>query len=93
MPTKSAPTNAPRTEPMPPITITTKVKISILSPIPASTARIGPAITPAKPASRVPSPKTKVYKSRILMPKAPAISLLLAPARICMPIRVRVNIR
>ena len=36
-PTSSAPTNAPRTEPTPPMTITTKVEIRICSPIPTCT--------------------------------------------------------
>ena len=33
--------NAPRIEPMPPITMTTKARISTLSPMPGSTERIG----------------------------------------------------
>ena len=59
-PTIKAATNAPRIEPTPPITITTKVIIHIPSPIPISTVIIGPAIKPAKPASTAPSPKTTV---------------------------------
>src|SRR5207302_1197846 len=41
MPTSSAPTNAPRTEPMPPITITTKARIRMFSRMPTCTAKIG----------------------------------------------------
>ena len=60
MPTSSAPTRAPLTDPRPPITITTKVRISTLSPIPTWTARIGPAMAPANAANAAPNPKTRV---------------------------------
>ena len=36
-PTKSAPINAPRMDPMPPITMTTKARISTGSPMPTCT--------------------------------------------------------
>ena len=57
-PTSSAATKAPRIEPMPPITMTTKARISTLSPMPGSTERIGATIAPAKPASMAPKPNT-----------------------------------
>src|SRR5438270_85441 len=47
-PTRSEPTNAPRIEPMPPMTITTKARMRMFSPMPTCTARIGPSIEPAK---------------------------------------------
>ena len=46
-PTRSAPTNAPRIEPMPSITITTKARMRMFSPMPTCTARSGPSIAPA----------------------------------------------
>src|SRR5205809_395939 len=44
MPTRRAATKAPRIEPMPPITMTTKAEMRTLSPIPDSTVKIGPAM-------------------------------------------------
>ena len=84
---------APRMEPMPPMTMTTKVRMRMDSPMPDSTARMGPALTPARPASSAPSPKTRVYRSLMFTPRAPIISRLNAPARMRMPKRVRVNSR
>ena len=43
-PTSSAAMKAPRIEPMPPMTMTTKARISTLSPMPGSTERIGAAM-------------------------------------------------
>ncbi len=60
MPTRSAPTSAPRIEPMPPITITTKARISTGSPIPTCTDWSVPTSAPASPASAAPSAKTSV---------------------------------
>ena len=56
-PTSIDATTAPRIDPMPPITMTTNARISISSPIPDSTERIGPAIRPARPARKEPIPK------------------------------------
>jgi len=39
----------PRIEPMPPITMTTKARIRMFSPIPICTVRIGACISPAEP--------------------------------------------
>ena len=87
-PTSIEAISAPRIEPIPPITMTTNAMISISSPIPDSTERIGPAISPAKPARNDPMPNMIVYKSRIFTPKARIIGPLLAPARINIPVRV-----
>ena len=76
-------------EPMPPMTMTTKARISTLSPMPGSTERIGAAITPAKPASMAPKPKTSMNRRRISTPSAATIGALVAPARTSMPTRVR----
>ena len=87
-PTRSAARKAPRIEPMPPMTMTTKARISTLSPMPGSTDRIGATIAPAKPASIAPKPKTSVNRSRMLTPSAETIGALVAPARTSMPMRV-----
>ena len=87
-PMSSAATNAPRIEPMPPMTMTTKARISTVSPIPGSTDRIGAIMMPAKPASIAPKPNTIMNKRRILTPSADTIAALFAPARTSMPIRV-----
>ena len=87
-PTRIDATSAPRIEPMPPITMTTNARISISSPMPDSTERIGPAIRPARPARKAPMPKMIVYKRRMLTPNARIIGPLLAPARISIPVLV-----
>ena len=84
----SAARNAPRIEPMPPITITTKARIRIVSPMPGSTERIGAIMMPAKPASMVPKPNTIMNRRRMLTPSADTIAALVAPARTSMPTRV-----
>ncbi len=53
-----APTNAPFTDPIPPITTTTKEIISIWSPIPGYTELTGAPIMPANPANAAPALKT-----------------------------------
>jgi len=90
-PTKIAATIAPRIEPMPPMTVMTKARIRMFSPIPICTVRIGACISPARPASAAPSPNTSVYSSLMFTPSAPTISRLLAPARINIPMRVRMT--
>ena len=55
-PTKMDATKAPRIDPMPPITMTTKARISMSSPMPDSTEISGAAISPAKPAKKAPMP-------------------------------------
>lgn len=87
-PTRRPATKAPRTEPTPPMTMTTKVRISTESPMPGSTDRIGATIAPAKPASMAPSPNTTRNSRRMSMPSAATIGPLLAPARSRMPRRV-----
>ena len=89
-PTNNAPKKAPRIEPIPPITITTKAKIKILSPIPTCTARSGPSIPPATAHSAAPTPNTAVNKPCTWLPIAIAMSRFAAPARTCIPTRVRV---
>ncbi len=89
-PTNIAPKNAPRIEPMPPMTMTTNAKIKILSPMPTCTANKGPSMPPAMAHRAAPTPNTAVNKRVTLLPMAKAISRLAAPARTCMPTRVRV---
>jgi len=59
-PTMTAPTRAPLMEPMPPITMTTKARISTGSPMPTCTDWSAPTRAPARPASAAPSAKTTV---------------------------------
>ena len=59
-PTKIAARKAPRIEPMPPITMMTKARIRMFSPIPIWTVKMGACISPARPASAAPSPNTRV---------------------------------
>ena len=59
-PTRILPIRAPFTEPMPPITITTKARMSTGSPIPTSTDCIAPTNAPARPANAAPRANTKV---------------------------------
>ncbi|MNS90163.1 hypothetical protein D3C72_1242000 [compost metagenome] len=81
--------SVPRTEPMPPTTITTSARISTGSPMPDCTDRIGPASAPATPASTDPSRNSSVFSRSTLAPSTLAMGALLAPARISMPKRVR----
>ncbi|MCY1364079.1 hypothetical protein D9M69_508690 [compost metagenome] len=87
-PTMSAATSAPRTEPMPPMTTTTKHMISTELPMPGYTLEMGEAIMPAMAARATPSANTTPWIRRMLMPRASVISRLKAPARIFMPRRV-----
>ena len=87
-PISRAAIKAPRIEPMPPMTMTTKARIRTVSPIPGSTERIGATMMPAKPASIAPKPKTIMNRRRISTPSAETILALLAPARTSMPVRV-----
>lgn len=87
-PTKMDATKAPRIDPIPPMTITTKAKINMSSPMPDSTEMRGAAIRPASPAKNAPMPKIIVYSKRILTPKARTMGPLLAPARMSIPVRV-----
>ena len=92
-PISSAAMNAPRIEPMPPMTMTTNARIRTLSPMPGSTDKIGAIITPAKAASMVPKPNTIMNRRRISTPSAETICALVAPARTSMPTRVCVTSR
>jgi hypothetical protein len=58
----SAPKKAPRIEPMPPVTITTSVRMRMGSPMPGCTETMGPAMRPARPASAAPSAKTTEFE-------------------------------
>src|SRR5262249_7647864 len=88
-PTSTAPTSAPRIEPMPPMTMTTKARIRMFSPIPTCTASSGPSSAPATAHSPAPTPKSSVNSRRMSTPIASAISRFEAPARTSMPTRVR----
>ena len=89
MPMSSDPTSAPRTDPTPPTTITTKVVMRMRSPMPIWMARSGAAMTPAKPHSSAPREKIRVKRRWTFTPSASTISPSSAPARTSMPTRVR----
>ncbi|KAG1533499.1 hypothetical protein G6F50_015858 [Rhizopus delemar] len=74
---------------MPPITITTSVRIRMGSPMPVCADRMGPAISPASPASTAPSTNSSVFSRAMFTPSAPTIMRSVEPARISMPSRVR----
>jgi hypothetical protein len=57
-PISSAATSAPRIEPMPPMTTTTKQMISTDCPMPGYTLLTGAATMPAKAASATPAANT-----------------------------------
>jgi hypothetical protein len=88
IPTSSAPASAPRIDPMPPITITTKARMRMFSPIPTCTASSGPSIDPASADRAAPTANTPVNSRFTFTPIASAISRLEAPARTSMPKRV-----
>ena len=87
-PMSRAARKAPRIEPMPPMTMTTKARMRMVSPIPGSTDRMGAIMMPAKPASIAPKPNTIKNRRRMSTPRADTIAALVAPARTSMPIRV-----
>ena len=76
---------------MPPMTITTKARMRMFSPMPTCTARMGPSIAPATAHSAAPKPNTSVNNRLMSTPMAVAISRFEAPARTSMPVRVRVT--
>src|SRR5581483_9938293 len=88
-PTISAASNAPSSEPNPPITMTTKASVRMAAPIDGSACRKGAAITPASAASAEPTLKTPSETSGVLMPSALTISASETAERITMPTRVR----
>ncbi|MDT4886815.1 hypothetical protein FQZ97_1232100 [compost metagenome] len=93
MPTSSAAMNAPRTEPTPPTTTTTKARISTSSPMPTCTDISGASAAPASPDKAAPSAKMAVNSHRTFTPIICTISRFEAPARTHMPTRVRATIQ
>src|SRR5206468_11439759 len=72
-PTSSAPSRAPRMEPTPPITTTTKAGMRMFSPMPTCTASKGPSKQPATAQRAAPRPNTAVNSRGTLTPIAEAI--------------------
>src|ERR1700682_1833950 len=91
MPISRAPINAPRIEPMPPITVTMKDSISTENPMPGVSERTGAASAPASPASMPPSANTPPWMRPVLMPSADTMPGLCAAARFTLPSRVRAS--
>ena len=58
-PISKAPSKAPLTEPMPPMTVTMKDSMSMEKPMPGDMERTGAAIPPASPANRPPKANTE----------------------------------
>ena len=56
---KKAPSNAPLTEPMPPMTVTMKDSMSMEKPMPGDMERTGAARPPASPANKPPKANTE----------------------------------
>jgi len=90
-PTSSAPTNAPRRLPRPPMTMTTNDSTSGFAPISRLAVLCGNAIAPAKPARNAPSANTSVNVRSGLAPIAVAISRSMAVARMIRPVFVRLK--
>ena len=57
-PINKAPTKAPLTEPMPPMTVTMKDSMRMEKPMPGDMERTGAASPPAKPANTPPKANT-----------------------------------
>ena len=84
-PTSRLATSAPRIEPMPPITMTTRAGIKMLSPMPTCTAVMGATSAPAKAARAAPMANTRANTLRTRTPIHSAMARLEAPARTHMP--------
>jgi hypothetical protein len=81
-----AATNVPPELPIPPITITTKLKTIGSKPMSERIPFPGPATNPPTPPRATPSPKTMLNVLRILMPRTLTISLSEIPASIINPV-------
>ena len=68
------PSPEPVTRTMPPITMTTKARIRMFSPIPTCTARIGPSIAPASAHSAAPRANTTVNRIGMVHPPTARLS-------------------
>ena len=64
---------APESDPSPPTTTHTKTIEPKRNAIPGNVVKEGPAITPAKPARPVPTPKTPMKTKGTLCPKASTV--------------------
>ncbi len=85
----TAATNAPVTDPMPPITTTTNASPMMLRSIRRLTNSRGTWSAPPRPARNEPTMNAEVKRTRWLTPSAPTISRSCVAARTRMPQRVR----
>ena len=84
---------APTSDPMPPTTATTNTIDPTAAAIDGSVTNALPPMTPARPASAAPPPKTIIKTRGTLWPRASTISGWVNAAWITRPMRVRVSTR
>ena len=90
-PISRAPSAAPVIEPMPPTMTTTSDASRKRMSSPGARDWNVPPTTPARPASPAPKAKTATKTSWMRMPLAASMSRSSTPARIIIPIRVRLS--
>ena len=90
-PIKSEAMNAPASEPMPPTTTMTKMIGPTEAAMPGSVTKALPPITPARPASAQPPPKTSMNTRGTLWPSASTVWGCVSAAWMTRPMRVRVR--
>ena len=91
MPMSSEATNAPVSEPRPPMTTTTKTMLPSAWAIPGKVPSTGPAMTPARPASAAPIPNTTMKTRGTLWPSIATMPGCVSDAWMISPARVRVR--
>ena len=92
-PIRSEAMKAPTSDPMPPTTATTNTIDPTAAAIDGSVTNALPPMTPARPASAAPPPKTIIKTRGTLWPRASTISGWVNAAWITRPMRVRVSTR
>src|SRR5262249_18019023 len=89
MPTRRAPTSAPSRLPRPPITTTTKARISASTPMPSTAPCCGTTTAPPRPAMKQPRLNAWTYTRLPLPPRAEARRMFWEVARSTTPNWVR----
>src|SRR4051812_28601520 len=90
-PMRSDATNAPASEPIPPTTTMTKTMGPTSAAMPGSVTKALPPMTPARPASAAPPPKTSMKTRGTLCPSASTVCGCDSAAWMTRPIRVLVS--
>ena len=91
MPYSSEPATAPLIEPSPPMITTTSELSSHWPSVPVATPANEAPITPPIPARNAPTKKVTAKTMPMLMPSARTIAWSATPARMTMPMRVRLS--